>query len=498
MATSVPVLSRLLRRTRVSTFDPAVTQVYQTPMAHAVRGDWGAKRPLPSSWQSTSDAPAPMPYPGALRYATISELDNQYGMTDWHESEREPLFRKRWFEAGSRLSDKPRRDVLGVSVMGDDDVNMAFGPRQRIPYDPETCADTPHLPLNVVWGAHHERFSDAPDVLPNYQAMDQRTFERFLAKLRRRRSQFRKVVAGQRKQATVDARMDELAHAATQRNVSDAEWKDASKEGAAKKSVDIWTEARLPQAAQNAADFLTEQARERFVARDSHALASPAYAATAHPLRGLQYSQPDNVYSFMLNEPVRGRAVHRVEDSRRHRYFMGSDAALTVALGGHIGHLPLQYRHGLDTVDYTRARPTRGESYFRILHAWLDIMPTVANARRAPPNVECEPELGAVRTQVMSLRRPGERTQYVAPPMPGSPRWIDDPEANKAGGSLLHASSPEAGSLFGSLARSGRSAQVPRQNNKRQRLQKRKRDVSSNVQRDIQMLNNIKNLLSPQ
>ena len=109
--------------------------------------------------------------------------------------------------------------------------------------------------------------------------------------------------------------------------------------------------------------------------------------------------------------------------------------------------------------------------------------------------------LGAVRTQVMALRRPGEHgSVYEAPPMPGSPRWIDDPDAvpSSLGGSLRGASSPEAGSLFGSLARHGRSAQMPRQGTKRQRMQKRQREAPSNVQRDIQMLNNIKNLLSPQ
>ena len=45
MASSV--LTRLLQRTRASTFDPYVSQVYHTPIAHAVRGDFGGKRPLP-------------------------------------------------------------------------------------------------------------------------------------------------------------------------------------------------------------------------------------------------------------------------------------------------------------------------------------------------------------------------------------------------------------------------------------------------------------------
>jgi len=47
---------------------------------------------------------------------------------------------------------------------------------------------------------------------------------------------------------------------------------------------------------------------------------------------------------------MQGRALHRVEEARRNRYFMNTDASLTVAIGGRAGHLPLQYRYGLDTV----------------------------------------------------------------------------------------------------------------------------------------------------
>ena len=79
MASSV--LTRLLQRTRASTFDPYVSQVYQTPIAHAVRGDFGGKRPLPSSWQSTADMPAPRSHAGDLRYVTIQDIDDKHGMT---------------------------------------------------------------------------------------------------------------------------------------------------------------------------------------------------------------------------------------------------------------------------------------------------------------------------------------------------------------------------------------------------------------------------------
>ena len=254
--------------------------------------------------------------------------------------------------------------------------------------------------------------------------------------------------------------------------------------------IDLWTEARLPHAPQSAAAFLEEQAQSRLAAPASRAITAPAHAAPAHPLRGLQYAQPDSVYTYLLSAPVQGRAVMRVEDSRRSRYFMGSDAALAVASGGHVGHLPLQHRHGLDVVDYTRAKPARGAGHFRVLHAWLDRHAVPTPPRRTPPGVHAsEPELGYVRTQMMALRRPVHDA-----PLPGSPRWIDEPEDAR----VLRASSPEAGSLFGAIARSGRAAPQPRSHAKRQRLQKRKRDAPSSTNKDVQMLDNIKNLLAPQ
>lgn len=498
MASSGAVLSRLLRRTRISSYDPSVPQVYQTPKAHAVRGDWGVKRPLPSSWQSAPGAPAKARHAGALRYATIAQLDNRDGMTDWKESEREPLFRTRWHEANARLSDQPRRDVLGVSAPGADDVSMRLGPRPRTTYDPATCTDSATLPKHVVWGTHHERFEDVPDVLPNYHAMDAKQFERFLAHLRRDRPKFRAALKAQRAQARVQAQRDQLAQASAERAVSDEEWQQAATPDAAQ-DVDLWTEARLPHAPQSAADYLQQRALARYDTPASRRITAPAGAKTAHPLRGLQYAQPDSVYTYLLNEPLHGRALHRFDEARRSRYFMGSDAALAVALGGHIGQLPLQHRHGLDTVDYTRADPERGASYFRVLHAWLDTNPPTAPARRTPAGVEDEPELGAVRMQLMALRRPGGRSSsYAAPPLPGSPAWVGAPTAAEAPTAALGASTPEAGSLFGSLARQGRAASMQRQSSKRQRMQKRKRDEPGSTQRDIQMLNNIKNLLSPQ
>lgn len=495
-------LSQLLQRTRVSTYDPVVPRVYTAPTAHAARGDWGLKRPMPSSWHASPDTPAPAPYPGALRYATVRELDTKQGLTDWRESERDPLFRARWLEAGARLSDRSKRDGL-VSAVGEDETNAAQGLRPRIVYDHATCSeDAP--PAHVVWGTNHAKFATTPDILPNYNAMSQRTFEKFLHSIRRRRSKFRAALSAQRREAAEHAVLEQLSrkHAkdASPAVVSEEEYAAACA-NVKTPVVDLWDEARLPHAPQSAASFLKSNTQARVDAPRSKAIATPAHAAALHPLHGLQYAQPDSVYTHLLAEPIQGHAVSRVEDARRSRYFVGADAGLAVAAGGHIAHLPLQHRQGLDVVDYARQKPMRGTGHFRVLHAYLDLHATPHATRRTPPNVAAtHPELGYVRAQLMALRR----TPGVRPPAPGSPRWVDDPAADaKAQGmrssgtsQALRASNNDAGSLFGALARNGRAMSAPR-GGKRQRFQKRKRDAPS-THKDVQMLDNIKNLLSPQ
>ncbi|WFD01769.1 hypothetical protein MOBT1_000445 [Malassezia obtusa] len=495
-------LSRLLQRTRVSTYDPKVPRVYTAPTAHAARGDWGLKRPMPSSWHATPDAPAPAAYPGALRYATVRDLDTKQGLTDWRESERDPLFRRRWLEAGARLSDRSKRDALSTAV-GEEETNAAQGLRPRIAYDAATRTDDAP-PAHVVWGTNHAKFTTMPDILPNYNAMSEREFHKFLETVRRQRSKFRAALGAQRREAAEHAVLEQLTRKRAKDNapavVSEEEYA-AARADVATAPVDLWDEARLPHAPQSAASFFKARAQARADAPSSRVLETPAHAAALHPLHGLQYSQPDNVYTHLLAEPIQGHAVSRVEDARRSRYFVGADAGLAVAAGGHIAHLPLQHRQGLDVVDYSRAKPARGAGYFRVLHAYLDLHATPHATRRTPPNVAAsEPELGYVRAQLMALRRTPEAT----PPRPGSPRWVDDPAEEAKAQSARHGAAShalrtpgsDAGSLFGALARNGR-APSPSRGGKRQRFQKRKRDAPS-THKDVQMLDNIKNLLSPQ
>lgn len=484
-ANRASVLSRLLQRTHISTHDPAVPQVYATPMAHSVRGDWGVKRPLPSSWQSSPGTPANAPYPGALRYATISDLDTKQGLTDWHESEKDTLFRARWHETGARLYDGERRDSLGSGMNIDDDANTSLGPRPRTLFEPASMARDSALPKNVVWGANHSRFTDSRDMLPNYNAMSEREFRIFLRNIRNSRGKFRNALRAQRRAATEHALAEKLARAAPgeQRALSAEEW-EVERARLPDPPVDMWAAARSPHAAQSASTFLQERSQQREQTPMSNSISTPAFAEPLHPLRGLQYAQPDSVYTYLLNEPAQGRAVHRTEQNRRNRYFIGAGAGLAVATGGRIGYVPLQHRHGLDVLDYSRARPERGNASLRVLHAWLDTNAPNANARRQPDGTSATyPELGYVHSQLMVLR--GRENA----PLPGTPRWIDDPEVGIKAPWAQGGESRESGKLFGALARTTRQ---PQNNNRRR---ERRRREPAGARKDVEMLDTIKGLL---
>lgn len=486
-ANQASVLSRLLQRARISTHDPAIGQVYETPTAFAVRGEWGVKRPLPSSWKSSPDTAASAPYPGALRYASINRLDTQQGLTDWHEAEKDTLFRKRWQEAGARLSDGERRDTLGSGMNVDDDANAALGPRPRTMFDAATLAGDA-LPHNVVWGANHSRFTDIRDSLPNYNAMSEREFRAFLDKIRHSRGAFRESLRAQRRAAAERALADKLARSAgpgEQRALSAEEW-SAQRASLPDASVDMWAAARSPHAAQSAARFLQQSAERRAESPQNDSVSAPAHAAPLHPLRGLQYAQPDSVYTYLLNEPARGRAVHRTEQNRRNRYFIGAGAGLAVATGGRIGYVPLQHRHGLDVLDYTRARPERGNASLRVLHAWIDENAPATNPRRTPSGVDAtERDLGYVRSQMMVLRGREDA------PLPGTTRWVDDPDVGIKAPWAQGGESRESGRLFGALARTTRQPQ----GSSRRRNERRRREPAG-TRKDVEMLDTIKSLLT--
>ncbi|KAI8980957.1 hypothetical protein BDB01DRAFT_794786 [Pilobolus umbonatus] len=96
--------ARLLRDSRLASYDRTISQVYTTPLKNKKIGDWGLKRNLPTVIRT--------------RYATIEQLDTAEHQTPWNSANDKVLFVKRWKENFPHSKKPmPRSDRVTVNVM---------------------------------------------------------------------------------------------------------------------------------------------------------------------------------------------------------------------------------------------------------------------------------------------------------------------------------------------------------------------------------------------
>lgn len=316
-ATAPTQFSKLLRQARISSFDPAVPQVYTAPPAYAARGEWGMKRPLPSSsasiFGSSSGSAA---YPGALRYVEVSHLDTAEGQTTWKEREKETLFVKRWAEADTKLHvAKPESGGHTYTDPG------AYGPRpattflrsteRYFPSDipgpieltPEEearedakerearlynnrwrsimkhhaargAADPAYKGLDFMgeqstsraFGFDAEKFTTRARMMTNYNALSDREFEKFVDQIRTERGAWKKFFSHKEKARLLGLirKRQEKEYAAALRAQEDAERRGATKEPL----PEINPEAELDKMSLAQIDML-EQSRDVDATRDA-------------------------------------------------------------------------------------------------------------------------------------------------------------------------------------------------------------------------------------
>ncbi|EPQ28661.1 uncharacterized protein PFL1_03964 [Pseudozyma flocculosa PF-1] len=373
--------SRLLRQSRVASFDPTIPQVYSTPPAYAARGDWGLKRPLPSN---TAGSTASMPGSssnegsGALRYLEVQQIDTPEGQTTWKERERETLFVKRWAEADARL-DVEKDQVYSSYTAG------MFGPRPQtryltsseryLPADvpgpiaapaDESKADREARLFNNRWRAmqkHHaergaadpsyrnldfmgeqshspafgfdaDKFTTRPRMMINYNALSDKHFERYIEQVRGQRGQWKAHFGGRERSRLLGLirKRQERAYNAALEVQRDAERRGATKqplpeidpEAALARmtpvELDMLEQSRDGDATRDAFRMLEERTIDATTRPQNERLPGSSQPTTLHPHAGLQYSQPDPIFANVLAEPLPGRVMHEVQ----HKQHAGS------------------------------------------------------------------------------------------------------------------------------------------------------------------------------
>ncbi|KAG1808561.1 hypothetical protein EV424DRAFT_1273287, partial [Suillus variegatus] len=116
----------LLKRSKFSSFDPRIAQVYTTHGGDAHRGNWGFKRPLPIRRRGA--------------YITVKAVDSLEQQTEWNSAEPQAMWMKNWDE----LQLNPRSEELRRPSSEDsgDMVDSEYAPMRM---DPQ-CWRSPAVP----------------------------------------------------------------------------------------------------------------------------------------------------------------------------------------------------------------------------------------------------------------------------------------------------------------------------------------------------------------
>ncbi|KAJ1024802.1 hypothetical protein NDA16_002842 [Ustilago loliicola] len=401
-ATTAPTqLTKLLRSARISTFDPSIPQVYTTPPAYAARGEWGLKRPLPSSSASIfGSSSGSAPYPGALRYVEVSQLDTADGQTTWKEREKEVLFVKRWAEADTKLhvtvpefsghtytdpgSHGPRPATTFLKsteryfpseIPGPIELTPAEAARED-PKEREArlynnrwrslmkhhaargAANPAYKGLDFMgeqspspaFGFDAEKFTTRPRMMTNYNALSEPEFEKFVKSIRNERGAWKKFFSTKERSRLLGLirKRQEKEYAAALRAQEDAERRGATKEPLPEinpeaeletmslAEIDMLEQSRDVDATRDAFRMLEEKNLRESTKPQSEKLPGLSQPNTIHPLAGLQFSQPDPIYSSLLADPVPGRVIHEVssKSDKDFRRFTKIADGRSVLVGG--------------------------------------------------------------------------------------------------------------------------------------------------------------------
>ncbi|KAG1728605.1 uncharacterized protein EDB91DRAFT_1028483, partial [Suillus paluster] len=144
----------LLKRSKFSSFDPRIAQVYTTHGGDAHRGNWGFKRPLPIRRRGA--------------YITVKAVDSLEQQTEWNSAEPQAMWMKNW-------------DELQFNPMPEESLGLL----RRSPHEGTAdMADSEYAPERT------DPISWRPSAIPNIHAMSNSEFKQYVANIRRKRMDF--------------------------------------------------------------------------------------------------------------------------------------------------------------------------------------------------------------------------------------------------------------------------------------------------------------------
>ena len=202
MAASSSSYSALLRRSKLSSYNPQIDQVYTTSSSHLARSNFGLKRPLPSTTTKTSP------------FVRITDLDSREGRTVFRKASRENSYVKRMGEIKVGLQSEAYTS-MGGKRWDPPQVISRFVPQSLSGIGSAKVGGSIKSPQQVI---EEETLSRTP----NFLTMSEGQFDHFLESLEGRREEFKQFVAEETAKSStsgqVDPDFDLYAHAQSNPN----------------------------------------------------------------------------------------------------------------------------------------------------------------------------------------------------------------------------------------------------------------------------------------
>ncbi|KAG1734288.1 hypothetical protein EDB19DRAFT_1727755 [Suillus lakei] len=270
----------LLKRSKFSSFDPRIAQVYTTHGGDAHRGNWGFKRPLPIRRRGA--------------YITVKAVDSLEQQTEWNSAEPQAMWMKNWDE----LQVNPTSEEL----------------RRASSQDSGDMVDSDYAPMRT------DPISWRSSAVPNIHAMSNLEFKKYVAHIRRKREYFFEYQDMKAKALKEEREKKE------REKEEEASKSDASKESSTSKASP--KEKKAPPA-----KLRTDYSLDDFAMWESEGIRarprSRSLESVPHRSAGLHYPHFSALQTYLSTKEHKGRLVEEVKGERgKAIYFVASYAGM--------------------------------------------------------------------------------------------------------------------------------------------------------------------------
>lgn len=408
--------SALIRRSKLSTYNPKIDQVYSSHHGFKARNDFGLKRPIQVKGATSSTTPM----------IRLTALDTPQRTTHYRKATKEHTFTNKWNQLGLNVQvNTPHPGASSSAVM----VDRTTLQSRFVPAD---LARQYNNHGTIIGLDQLSRPSSSTMRVPNFFAMEQDEFDRFIDELGDKKEAFTAFVAQEQAKiagsSSSGARVDPP-------------------------SVDLYEHA------QSQPSHLS-RLLERFLALSTTVDPSAAPVPHPHPMLAIQYSNPTALESA-LSPPVPGRLLGPSptfqHSASKGGTFRDNRDQLYASIIGQVAPLGLQQTNGASsTTFFPDAQNQRSNQPGRVsfrLRASISPAPFASkqalSARRGQKPYR--PDVPAHEPQALAARaielHPAVITAQSLRALPGSQAYSGDlpPAPKRSGGGYGSASRGGAG-----------------------------------------------------